>query len=307
MCMRPSTFAFLIWWRPEMHFAVFAVAAALLLLTPSIDAAAGAQGAAAAADTRAKIKALKDRNRREPSRSRAWEIVDLELEQAGIPSAAAQTVLTRFRVYEKKLTAEHQAILAGRIQDAAWLNSNWGSHLVKASDPDARELFRRVLADQHAPKLDYRDSWERQAFAPVYLYQKSILNQQNAAWLKAILDRIGWFDVRRYGPAASTAAWLIVQHADFDAAWQAAMIDRLRPKVATGDMQGSHFAYLVDRVALNHGSQQEYGTQGSCMPDGAWSPTDLRAPETVEDRRRSVGLNSLTEYASMFGCKPQTR
>ena len=124
----------------------------------------------------------------------------------------------------------------------------------------------------------------------------------NAAWLKTVLARIGWFDISRYGAEASQAAWLIVQHADHDPAWQTEMLEALRPRVARGDMQGNYFAYLVDRVAVNAGRPQTYGTQGRCVGPGDWQPRPLVDPGDLDRRRAEVGLTPIAEYRGRFTC-----
>lgn len=54
-------------------------------------------------------------------------------------------------------------------------------------------------------------------------------------------------------------------------------------------------AYLTDRVLLAEGQPQEYGTQ---VRDGR--PRELRAPESVDERRAAVGLEPLAAYLEGF-------
>jgi hypothetical protein len=54
-------------------------------------------------------------------------------------------------------------------------------------------------------------------------------------------------------------------------------------------------AYLTDRVLLHEGKPQEYGTQAIAR-DGRFEPRKLRDPDHVDERRASVGLDSLAEY-----------
>jgi hypothetical protein len=126
-------------------------------------------------------------------------------------------------------------------------------------------------------------------------------NRANTAQLRAILGRIGWFDIPVHGEAASQAAWLIVQHADHDPAWQRNMLETLRARAADGRFQPRYLAYLVDRVATNASQPQTYGTQGGCE-NGSWQPRAMIDPAQVDARRASAGLGPLAEYRTRFDC-----
>jgi hypothetical protein len=111
------------------------------------------------------------------------------------------------------------------------------------------------------------------------------------------------FDISRYGREASQAAWLIVQHSDHDRAWQAAMLEALTPRVARGDMQGNYYAYLVDRVAVNSGRPQTYGTQGRCFGPGDWRPLPLADEANLDRLRAEIGLEPIAAYRARFTCQ----
>lgn len=140
------------------------------------------------------------------------------------------------------------------------------------------------------------------ALAP---YRTALIAQTvraHAAQLRSILDRIGWFDIPIHGEAASQAAWLIIQHADHDPAWQRAMLSVLTPRAANGRFQPRYLAYLTDRVAVNAGEPQTYATQGGCAGPGNWQPRTMLDPANVGTRRASVGLGPLADYIARFDC-----
>lgn len=254
----------------------------------------------AQADSAADIERLQDLNRRDPSEDRAWAIVALIQDHRHVPEQGRAAARARLRTAFDRLNEVHERILAGRFT-ASLLNSQWGQAMVQARSDDAQDLFRRILADQYDDDTLLSLEIDRAAFAPLFLLSKAKLNRDNAQWLKAVLQRIGWFDIGHYGEQASMAAWLIVQHADFDPQWQAEMVAVLRPRIARGDMQPRYFAYLVDRVAVNQGQPQDYGTQGRCTAAG-WQNYAIRDPGDVDARRRSVGLEPLEAYRARFGC-----
>ena len=181
------------------------------------------------------------------------------------------------------------AMILGSGYTTEQLNSRWANSAAAARDPDARSLFWRAYAEQWAMRAD-----------SVSRADLDRLLRSNTEWLKAVLARIGWFDISRYGPEASQAAWLIVQHSDYEPAWQQQVLDSLAPRVARGDMQRNWYAYLVDRIAVNAGRAQIYGTQGHCAGAGNLVLAETIDPKSLDDRRAAMGLEPLDGYRRRF-------
>jgi hypothetical protein len=206
--------------------------------------------------------------------------------------------LTGYRAGVRK---DVEDALAGNFR-TEWLNGRWLNSAARTRDRDAQELFRRVFADQYQLTREAPASLGQAGEARLSADVRA-LAAANAEWLKSVLARIGWFGIGRYGAEASQAAWLIVQHSDHDPAWQREVLEMLRPRVARGDMQASYFAYLVDRVAVNAGEPQTYGTQGRCLGPGDWQPRDLVDPGNLDRRRAEVGLGPIADYRARFTCE----
>ena len=119
--------------------------------------------------------------------------------------------------------------------------------------------------------------------------------------LRAIIEEDGWPTFDLVGVDGSTAAWVIAQHADFDPAFQEEVARLLRPLVEQGQADASELAYLEDRIAVNAGREQRYGTQIRCR-DGVPSPaTPIVDEATVDSRREAVGLEPLADYYADLG------
>lgn len=202
---------------------------------------------------------------------------------------------------ELKAARDALAVMkAGGPYPDDWQGSRWLKARAAATDADARALFEHVFYDQSA--LSMRgdvDARDQAAFSAALSPDRNAALKDNAAWLKNILARIGWFDISKYGAEASQAAWLMVQHADHDPEWQRHVLDVLEPKVETGDMQGKYFAYLIDRVNVNAGEAQIYGTQGRCV-DGSWQPHEVNDPVILDRLRDDVGLEPMDTYTARF-------
>lgn len=121
------------------------------------------------------------------------------------------------------------------------------------------------------------------------------IDRRNTAELKAIVDAHGWPTAALAGADGARAAWLLAQHADHDLAWQRRCLELMEPHTATGDVDPIDFAYLTDRVRVNQGLPQLYGTQFELVGDRR-SPRPIENPETVDERRKALGMRSLESY-----------
>ena len=121
------------------------------------------------------------------------------------------------------------------------------------------------------------------------------VDQENAAWLKRIIECHGWPDRRLVGDEGSEHAWLLAQHADHDPVFQRRCLDLLDDAVARGDASPINLAYLTDRVRLAHGQRQLYGTQYESAPGGSWQPRPIQDPALVNERRAAIGMNPIED------------
>ena len=144
------------------------------------------------------------------------------------------------------------------------------------------ELLRRVAADQEA-----RQALDTEAMAAA--------DVENLPWLRRVITDVGWPGKSLVGEDGAQAAWLLVQHADRDAAFQRQCLDLLTAAVERGEATAVQQAYLTDRVLLHEGQPQEYGTQAIAR-DGRFEARNLRDPDHVDERRASVGLGPLAGY-----------
>jgi hypothetical protein len=186
---------------------------------------------------------------------------------------------------------------AGDPYPAEWQEARWLKARAATADPDARALFERVFREQFMMTMrpSPGEAARMEAYQAVVKPELEAARRANATWLEGVLKRIGWFDISRYGEDASQAAWLIVQHADHDPGWQREILNVLAPRVESGDMQGRYFAYLMDRVMVNAGKPQTYGTQGRCV-SGEWQVREVSDPVALDRLRADAGLEPFEAY-----------
>ena len=70
--------------------------------------------------------------------------------------------------------------------------------------------------------------------------------------------------------------------------------------VHKGNAKPWHFAFLTDRILMNQGKPQVYGTQ-TVIIDGRTLPVPLQNPREVDALRKSIGMESLDEYMQEHG------
>ncbi|MEM8601481.1 MAG: DUF6624 domain-containing protein [Bacteroidota bacterium] len=163
----------------------------------------------------------------------------------------------------------------------------------------ARQLSLRVEADQAARELITLALRQgRQPDAADGAFALAI-DSLNTAWLKGVVAERGWPKASEVGEQGASDAWLLVQHADRDRAFQREVLGLMEAAVAEGEASGSDFAYLTDRVRLAAGEPQVYGTQLKVV-DGRPVPREIEDADGVDARRAAVGLNSLSDYIESF-------
>lgn len=119
--------------------------------------------------------------------------------------------------------------------------------------------------------------------------------------LKTIFESTGFPGEDRVGKAGSKNFWLMVQHLDKWPDFQQQVLNGMQKEVAKHNAAAKDFAYLTDRVRLNTGQKQVYGTQVTYNTDSCQAiPRALENPETVNQRRAAVDLEPLEKYLNMM-------
>ncbi len=144
----------------------------------------------------------------------------------------------------------------------------------------ARELIRMSDADQ---AMRNSATWD------------SEVDARNIARMKEVVANMGWPAISKVGDRAASAAWLLVQHADRDPAFQQECLALMR-SLPPGEVQKRHIAYLEDRVRVNTGRPTLYGTQFYNNKQGAFGPRPIEDQDTLDERRAAAGLGPFAEY-----------
>lgn len=156
--------------------------------------------------------------------------------------------------------------------------------------PLRRELLERAERDQAAQHVAI-DAGGGDAFKGV-----APVAQANAAWLKTVIADKGWPTYSRVGHDGAKAAWLIVQHADHDPAFQAQVLPLIEHAAKAGEADLPDLALLTDRVLLAQGKPQRYGSQFTTAGDGTMELRPTEDMDGLDARRQAMGLQPLAQY-----------
>lgn len=128
-----------------------------------------------------------------------------------------------------------------------------------------------------------------------YHPEMEAVHDENAALLTRVFDDIGWPGRREYGDDGAGAAFLILQHAIGHPDLQRRGLTLLLDAIPEGQANPLDVTYLSDRISIFEGGAQTFGTQFDWDANGQLSPAAVRDPETLDERRASVGLPPMAE------------
>ncbi len=169
------------------------------------------------------------------------------------------------------------------------------------------ELLARVARDQAVRDSFAAELRETGTITPAIFASMRTVDSINLAWLKPQIETAGFPTTAQVGREGALAAALLIQHADADPAFQAAVLPQLEAAYNAGVVQGQEFAMLTDRVAKAEGRPQRYGTQ-TTIADGRVIIDPIEDSAQVDTRRAAVGLPPLAEYQqvldSMYAKRP---
>ena len=125
-----------------------------------------------------------------------------------------------------------------------------------------------------------------------------MVDEQNRNRLKEIFKEIGFPTKKQVGKDAIKGIFLIIQHSDGDKEWQKSQLSNIEIAVQNGELDGQKYAYLYDRIKINNGKKQLYGTQFSNV-DPINKTVELFETEDIEDldmRRMKIGMMPIEMY-----------
>jgi hypothetical protein len=159
--------------------------------------------------------------------------------------------------------------------------------LASLGHPELRaELMEMFRIDQAARRGESLPELEGRGMGDV--------DAVHTARMREIIAEHGWPTESLVGEDGARSAWLLVQHADAQPEFQRECLELMKA-AGDGEVDAVDVAYLTDRVLVNEGKKQIYGTQ-------FWTVDGIRAPRPIEDEaavealRAEVGMGTMQDY-----------
>ena len=132
-----------------------------------------------------------------------------------------------------------------------------------------------------------------------YTAEMERVDSLNQTMVFGILDNDGW--PSNLSDKANRAIWIVIDHSDLTS--RSKYLSLVRAKADEGVLDKSDYAMLNDRVLMEEGKPQVYGTQikmaatfvgeDMAMQLYLWP---VENPDALDSLRRSVGLSPIEEY-----------
>lgn len=116
--------------------------------------------------------------------------------------------------------------------------------------------------------------------------------------LREIVAAHGWPTPQLVGKDGVNAAWLILQHTP-DTAFRRRLLPQLDSAAARGDLPAHDMATMMDRILIESGKPQRYGTSFAIVA-GRLVAHPLEDTLHVDERRAAVGLPPMAEYVVLL-------
>ncbi|MDT3356028.1 MAG: hypothetical protein LIR35_00345 [Bacteroidota bacterium] len=172
---------------------------------------------------------------------------------------------------------------------AAFSSCNQYNHILEEvydNDQAAREWTKRMTSLSADEIVEYSTEMER-------------VDSLNQATVFCILDKEGW--PSHLSDKANRGIWIVIDHSDLT--YRSKYLGLVKEKAEEGVLDKTDYAILNDRVLMEEGKPQIYGTQikmaATIVDDEIAMKLYLWPvgnPDALDSLRSTVGLYSIEEY-----------
>ncbi len=160
-----------------------------------------------------------------------------------------------------------------------------------------RDKFVRQKVDSAFQKYGKDSPQWKKAWDNMQLTDKS-----NNAALKDIITKLNSYPgMDKAGEDGAHNFWVLVLHQDADLALQRQVLDLMKTAYENHVVEPGDYAYLYDRVLVNGGYKQIYGTQVYYDKEKKmYVPHPLMEPATTDEKRAEMQMPSMAEYMKII-------
>jgi hypothetical protein len=126
------------------------------------------------------------------------------------------------------------------------------------------------------------------------------IDSRNTAKMRRIVKQYDWPRAELVGWDGTEAAFMVVQHSPHS--FQKALLPLMQKEYGTGHLSGPNYALFLDRVLVEDGRPQVYGSRPKFFDEKNGEPAlyPIEDEANVDKRRAEVGLSPLAEYREML-------
>lgn len=209
----------------------------------------------------------------------------------------------------KNYFTEYNRIKTDPHLDALHKDPRWQSILdrirlneEKLNKPLMKFLDSLLITDQqHRQMLDSvrgRFGFKSQEEASLWKIIQ-LADSLNMHVVDSVLKKYGWLGVDEVGREGNTALFLVIQHSNLK--MQESCIPIMKEAVKNGKLEAGQLALLIDRIEMNNGRKQIYGSQIQETSNGTLVIYPITDEKNVDRRRAEVGLEKLADYVKYWG------
>jgi hypothetical protein len=163
--------------------------------------------------------------------------------------------------------------------------------------------LKKQLSEMEKEDQKWRNAWTEaqvkgdSAAAAKADQETARVDSLNYYTLRDMFSKHGYPNYDLVGADGALYFWLLVQHQDKHPQFQDSVLTAMKKEVDRGKANATLYAYLTDRVRVNSGKPQLYGTQVVMKADSTtYEPLPVEDPERLDERRKSVGLEPIAAY-----------
>lgn len=118
-------------------------------------------------------------------------------------------------------------------------------------------------------------------------------DHRNQELVISIIEKCGMPTLKEVTQKHMDAIWLGLQHTDKKN--RKKYFPQIEKAVENGDLSKQKYALMKDRILMDEGKPQVYGSQ---IKNGKLY--NLENPETVNERRKKMGMETIEDYLNKF-------
>lgn len=168
----------------------------------------------------------------------------------------------------------------------------------------SKELWRmniREGAFDYQIEIEEKKEISDTAAIAVFRDLKTKMHLENLARLEEIIAEQGFPKLSVYFGNGTKAAFAVLGNADVET--RKKYLPMIKEAAEAKEADWKSTAIFIDRINLDDGKEQIYGTQIYKRKDGSFYVKNLADPASVTERRKAIGLSTMESFAGLYGIK----